>query len=693
VPGPDAGAWIGAVCGIAAALTIGVFVVWGGRSRPGYDPWRDDMTQLGDGTDDVARWFIAANTMVGFELGVFGLLAARTLGLPGWVEVVLIAAGVNSLVIGLTGCRRQCSFGCCRGSAPRLVRWSHGLAAGANAIGIVAVPLIVSLLVREEPGRRALELAGYVIFGVALILLLAYVVARTRRARLGRSSRAGLLERLLWTAGYGWVITAAVTLVTGDWWWPTIAVGVWGLVALHAVLRPGWRDPSPEFRLDDCQPNTVQPLQRLVSGCLLVGRIDDPERFSEDVLAALREPSEPNSIPLLCGTVRQGGAPAVVTMAVSARGLHALGVNYRWNAPFTADPFGDGMRERAGVLGDADDSAPCAWEQGWCRTGVHVAFWIVANDDDALEPLRARVEATFPSVTFTVRERTLQPRTPGPGGRAYEHFGFVDGIGSPWIDRVPLDRPNDGGGVRTRRGRWRPIALGEFLLGHIDETQDVFPVPDPAELFEGGTFMVVRKLEQDVAAFRRFELRGRGVGDHTVGRTTAGIPLIASTDVDEDRNDFLYGEDPEGLRCPLGAHIRRANPRDGLGFGTTLTARRRLIRRGMPYGAEYGRDPLGTRGLLFVAYNVRLADQFEFIQSQWLNTGTAFGLGSDPDMIAGQWSKDDVRSVTISGGPGRPVRQPVRPLVRVRGGEYFFVPSIPGLRELARLSGPAPRAG
>ena len=96
-------------------------------------------------------------------------------------------------------------------------------------------------------------------------------------------------------------------------------------------------------------------------------------------------------------------------------------------------------------------------------------------------------------------------------------------------------------------------------------------------------------------------------------------------------NDFRYGGDPRGRACPLGAHIRRANPRDGLPGGAQRTRRHRIIRRGMPYGPD---ERAGDRGLIFVCFNASIVRQFEVVNG-WLMDGDIFGLGRDPDMLAG----------------------------------------------------------
>ncbi|MGH9269825.1 MAG: DUF998 domain-containing protein, partial [Ilumatobacteraceae bacterium] len=602
--GPGAGAWIGAACGGLASLSIGVFVVWGGRRRRGYDPWRDPMTRLGDGTDIVAKWFIVVNTGVAALLGAFGWFTANRLDLPRWLLIALLAAAVNSLVIGWTGCRQRCSFACRPGTSEWWVRWLHGLAAVANAVGIIVVPFLVARQVPIGPGddRAALRVAGLPMSIVAAVLAALYVVDQVRVRRAARpgtsppTSSAGLLERLLWVVGYAWVVLAAVSLLTLHWRAPTIALAVWLVIALWAVLRPGWRDPSPDFSVADCQPNTIVPMHRLRTGRLVVGRIDHPDQFGSQLVQLLDE--------------EQPTANGAITIALSAKGLQQLGVHYRWNARFVDDAFGLGMQARAGVLGDD----PATWLPEWRQPhDLHVVLWLVTSDASA-DDLYGRVMSTFTSVTPLVDQRTDQPQT--PDGRPMEHFGFVDGVGSPWIDRVPPTPGrghNRGGGALDRSG-WRPLELGEFVVGHVDETHDIFPVPNPHEVFEGGSFMVVRMLEQDVAEFQKFS-SGRGaVGDALVGRRRDGTPLLPPTEPGR-REEFRFGEDPEGARCPIGAHIRRANPRDALGFRSTLTARRRLIRRGMPYGTLYDEDRPGSgderRGLVFVAYNVRIAEQFE----------------------------------------------------------------------------------
>ena len=136
-------------------------------------------------------------------------------------------------------------------------------------------------------------------------------------------------------------------------------------------------------------------------------------------------------------------------------------------------------------------------------------------------------------------------------------------------------------------------------------------------------------------------------------------------------NDFLYASDADGHRCPVGAHVRRANPRDALGWGAKLTRRHRIIRRGMPYGRplpDGAPDDAADRGLMFVCHQASISRQFEVIQGLWLADGDALGLGDDGDPVMGSTPTAGraPAKLTIQGDPPRFVG-PLRRFVTVRG--------------------------
>ena len=139
------------------------------------------------------------------------------------------------------------------------------------------------------------------------------------------------------------------------------------------------------------------------------------------------------------------------------------------------------------------------------------------------------------------------------------------------------------------------------------------------------------------------------------------------------------------MRCPLGAHIRRTNPRDAKGFfDGRLSNRHRIVRRGRAYGRPLGagmEDDGADRGLVFVCFQADIWRQFETIQSLWVDDGDPLGLGRDKDFLIGQPHGTDGK-MTIQGNPPFFLKPQPR-FVTTRGGEYLFQPSMSALRRLA----------
>lgn len=372
-------------------------------------------------------------------------------------------------------------------------------------------------------------------------------------------------------------------------------------------------------------------------------------------------------------------------------GLLALGVPAIRLEPRTA--FSAGMRARADLLGDARDSSPENWDRG-LRGDAQVLVTLTAATGEGLSGALAKLHATLPASGLGVVHEQAAAALPD----AREHFGFEDGFSQPAIAGVQTG-PRDGEGALTRWRRWRDIALGEFVLGHRDEGGMPSRAPH-GPLGDDATYMVVRKLEQDVVAFRRYTREAAArlgrepdwVAAKLIGRWPNGSSLVRHPDrpgpaASRDRSDvnrFRYGDDPDGLRCPLGAHVRRANPRDALGWQGRLSMRHRIIRRGMSYGPPLGAgDETGDaheRGLMFICYCASIERQFEFIQRQWLGDGNVFGLGAEADPLAS--GRDGGASMLVSGHPPRFLTG-LPSFVTVRGGDYFLAPGIGGLRALA----------
>jgi Dyp-type peroxidase family len=359
-----------------------------------------------------------------------------------------------------------------------------------------------------------------------------------------------------------------------------------------------------------------------------------------------------------------GRPESTFNVALTRAGLAALGVSEAKIQSFS-DEFVQGMAARAQDIGDLNASAPANWDPGLGTGEAHMLITVNAQSssilEEALSELRGGLEAAAGmSIVAEVHAELLK------GTR--EHFGFADGFSQPAIEGVSDDKA-PGEGVPVANG-WRALAAGEFILGYEDEESRVDPkrrlpsAPDDP-LGRNGTYMVWRKLYQDVALFRRTVREASHLYPHGDERK-----LLAK----------LVGRWPNG--APLGAHVRRSNPRDTLGFEGKLTFRHRLIRRGMPYGPPLDHRTLEDdgqdRGLVFVCFNASISRQFESVQTQWLNTGNSFHLGEDSDFIIGGAHG----KMTIQGDPPF-FMSAQESFITTRGGEYLFVPGITALAAIA----------
>ena len=327
---------------------------------------------------------------------------------------------------------------------------------------------------------------------------------------------------------------------------------------------------------------------------------------------------------------------------------------------------------------------------------------VLERDPTARAATLARQRRALEDAGAQVRDDELS----WPLGRR-EHFGFEDGISQPFLP---------GRNEQPRPGQ-RELAVGEILLGYRNAYGKLPTSPrwDDFDLGNNGSYLVFRKLAQDVAGFWGYlaaRARELAADPHAaaalteqlaaklMGRWRSGAPLVHAPDHDDPEaasparnNDFGYRAlDPHGLRCPISSHVRRANPRDGLGDSAAdseaVIARHQILRRGRVYGAPLdhaaalaGRDDGQPRGLYFICLQASIARGFEFIQQTWLSNPGFGGLFGEPDPISG--NGDGTAHATIPASPVRLRLAGVPRVVTVRGGGYFFLPSLAALARIA----------
>ncbi|KQV83036.1 hypothetical protein [Rhizobacter sp. Root1221] len=402
-----------------------------------------------------------------------------------------------------------------------------------------------------------------------------------------------------------------------------------------------------------------------------------------------------------CPTLSHGerwekGAPPpyLLNLGITAAGLRALGVPAdELGAMPAAFLEGPGEPERARANGDVDGSAPERWEVGRPGQPVHLLLSLFGRSDNRGEFERRLAQLSvfwerpgLALVSDPFRAEAL------PDGRV--HFGYRDGLTNPRIVGVPDNGKAD---MQPR------CAVGEVLLGTNYPSVYGGPSLDgmPARLCQNGTFAVVRIIEQDAAGFERLlkdESTRLGMDPELIaakmmGRWRDGRPLNRPGPGGE--NDFDYApthanpetfDDHEGVRCPIGSHVRRMNPRSAVVAGRPHS--RRIIRRGMAYGPAWqdGEAPGVRRGLFGLFICADISRQFDFLMQAWANGDIAASnvRGTQDPFIGAQNLSGQFR---FPGEAGNTVAMAVPRLVTTRGSLYLLMPGHRGLRYLASLEG------
>ena len=433
-----------------------------------------------------------------------------------------------------------------------------------------------------------------------------------------------------------------------------------------------------------------------------------------------------------------------LNVAFTASGLKELGL-----APVVINGFSNefiaGMTQesRARQLGDIQENAPSHWDWGYAAKEPHLVVMFFAEKERFDAFVQNFKDAAWKEAFHEIDS------LPTADLDGVEPFGFADGISQPEIDWGQQRESKD-----VQLDYTNIVALGEFLLGYHNEygkfTERPLLEPDATsnellaaldepgkkDLGRNGTYLVMRQLDQDVRKFWQFIDKQAG-GDPAerdklaaamVGRKADGEPLVPIRNepipgIDEkqaSKNQFTFDDDPAGARCPFGAHVRRANPRNAdfperpantlkklitiAGFGPNrfrydlMSSVRfhRILRRGREYGPSLklvealapapSDDP--PRGLHFVCLNANISRQFEFLQNAWIASTKFAGVTGESDPLLGNRQSlpgcPVTGNFTMPGSSSLPRRVSGLPqFVTVRGSAYFFLPSLRALRYFA----------
>ena len=481
---------------------------------------------------------------------------------------------------------------------------------------------------------------------------------------------------------------------------------------------------------------------RLTEGCYLLLRIRDAAAASAWCAVA----------PVATAESQERPPETALQVAFTWAGLGKLGLPSNVLAGFSPE-FQSGMageENRSRRLGDVGANAPEAWWWGYGGSIPDVLVMLFALPGKLDERKRTLQDNAWDAAFELIR--CLD--TTDMGG--HEPFGFKDGISQPWIDWEGT--PSISSDQITYSNQ---VATGEFLLGYVNEygkytdrplvdstdrraadLPDAEDVPAKKDVGRNGTYLVMRTLEQDVHGFWKFLDGQTGsnpgarqqLAESMVGRTMEGQPLAQlsavpipgiGSDPKDDPNRFTFDQDPAGTRCPFGAHIRRANPRNtdypnrpswwlarwlsmlgwasrlSRGFRTDIMAStrfHRIVRRGREYGPGLALSPPVQNpppedpkpGLHFLCLSANIVRQFEFVQNAWLMSTKFDGLTGESDPLLGNRTRigdgnsTDNFTIPREGGVRRCISG-LPQFITVRGGAYFFMPGIRALRYFSRV--------
>ena len=493
------------------------------------------------------------------------------------------------------------------------------------------------------------------------------------------------------------------------------------------------------FKFDDLQALLRFGHGKLTETCFLLLNIADPEAAKHWL----------DEAPISSAEKAEKAPNTAMQIAFSVEGLRTLSVGEsiieEFSDEFIVGMSGDESRSRR--LGDVGNNAPKKWSWGGKNKNVPHVLLLLYAKKNGMKAWQNKIEGKGFSKAFKVVNQL-----PTQHLGEIEPFGFKDGISQPVIDWEGLQSTD----LHDRERYSNLMAVGEVVLGYpneyglyttrplIDASKDNVAVdlpsaedqPELKDFGRNGSYLVIRQLAQDVPGFWQFMHKESDkkadkrdqLAAAMVGRDRKGNPLvpkaakpIAGISSQDEENHFTYNFDPNGNQCPIGAHVRRSNPRTGdstpratgfisrlmkiLGFDqkpdedlVASTRFHRILRRGRSYGSELSPDDavkpdalVADRGLQFICLAGNILRQFEFIQNAWSMSSNFSGLQQESDPLLGN------REPSISGEETDHFNRPdsdgpvhktchLPQFVTVQGGGYFFMPGLSALKYIAAVS-------
>lgn len=438
-------------------------------------------------------------------------------------------------------------------------------------------------------------------------------------------------------------------------------------------------DADTKAMLDNLQPNILRAHVREHLTVLFVrfNDIADGKRYLRELATTHMKSARKHLEEVRAFNAHGTKGTPYVGIGISKAGYRDLGHTVEQVRKFGDKVFRDGMKNR---IAEVDDPAVTEWERAYQRE-IHAVILIGDAVQESVETLREQIVGDLPESARLLGEETGQGMR-NPAGDGIEHFGYVDGRSQPLFLADEVEK--------EPKRHWDPAFPLENIL-----VADPFS-PNPSRHF--GSYFVFRKLEQNVRAFKEIEqeladsldLDGADrdrAGALLIGRFKDGTPITSKGAAGGGpvSNDFTF-EGDEGAKCPFSGHIRKTNPRS---FGREVL----MARRGQTYGSRDDQPwddaapetrPSGEVGLLFMAFNSSLLSQFEFTQQSWVNSEGFQVEGTGHDPVIGQGKR--VVKVTFPKVWGKPElsapHAQVAQTITMKGGEYFFMPSLAYLRAL-----------